>query len=511
MSAGLSSLKLQLECLVCFGSAGEDDQARGLFVKPLNDAERHGALSFRLDAVGHLLHEGASAVVRIRDTHDAGRFVHHDHVAIEPNDDIVVDAFHRLPGRIHRDADHATIRYGGHWFSHDVAIHAHLARTDQFAQLIPGCSLVRVTQGSIERAAFAGQDKLSLEPRHVLVHADNGSLADAGGQGGDGRARATIGGTLPVMDSGARWCWAFAALMVSACSLNRDGQSVVFGEPSSSSSAATGGGQSSSLTTVGSSAQAQGSSASAQSSSSAGGMGGSGPAASSGAGGAGGQGPGVGGQGGGTPVVSLTWNSWTIDMANKVVSAEKMPMYDAALFFHESVNATNLDGGNPFDAFSQGGHPGGFNASNQWWRNQGDYPYVGRSAVGRGMGSGESNALMPLNVNDLQAHPPDSSKLAVVAFEAPVKGDYTVTSFSARRVHFEGNQGAVVLRHPCKGGTVFDTLNVTNNRAWVHSNGVHAIGPMDKGDRICFGVGRGNDGYGWDAIEMAWVIEADVD
>ncbi len=175
-----------------------------------------------------------------------------------------------------------------------------------------------------------------------------------------------------------------------------------------------------------------------------------------------------------------------------------------------SSNAGGVDRGNLFRIFS-GQHIDYFNHVEDFWANikgKDAYPYAGKSSVDRGSDSGESNTPEPSGVRDLQLHPPDNDHLTVASFMAPFDGNYGISDLAVRRVH---NQGSIVTYK------VFDasknqvaTLTASNDRAWVTDEKIYELGFLSAGDRIYFGVDRGeNDNYYWDATEIAWTVTFD--
>jgi hypothetical protein len=131
------------------------------------------------------------------------------------------------------------------------------------------------------------------------------------------------------------------------------------------------------------------------------------------------------------------------------------------------------------------------------------YQYAGKSTVGRGEDSGETNAARPFGVRDLQLHPPQSDHLMVAAFVAPMAGDYGVADLAARRVSSSGSTVRYVAIAPSKA--VVSTLRAGSDRAWVRDPGQYPLGRLRADDRIYFAVDRDGD-YGWDATEIAFSV-----
>ncbi len=175
----------------------------------------------------------------------------------------------------------------------------------------------------------------------------------------------------------------------------------------------------------------------------------------------------------------------------------------AQLEFYESGNA-GVDRGLAFDTFRNVTHPDVFNHAEKLWTAGSDnYPYVAKSTINRGSDVGESNALAPLTVRDLQLHPPGNTHYTVAAFRAPEAGTYAVSNLAARRVDSAGGTARLRLFGPAK--TQLGSVQATTSRAWMRSTQTFDVGSLNAGDYIYFAL-DGEDGYGWDATEIAWVI-----
>jgi len=46
----------------------------------------------------------------------------------------------------------------------------------------------------------------------------------------------------------------------------------------------------------------------------------------------------------------------------------------------------------------------------------------------------------------------------------------------------------------------------TQDQAWVRDESVYVLGALEQGDRIYFGVGRGDAHFFWDATEIIWTV-----
>ncbi len=180
----------------------------------------------------------------------------------------------------------------------------------------------------------------------------------------------------------------------------------------------------------------------------------------------------------------------------------------AQLEFYESSNA-GVERGNVFDTFRASAHPDAFNhAERPWTFGNTDYPYAAKSTVNRGSDAGEGNAVAPLTARDLQLHPPGNTHYMVAAFSAPQAGSYSVSGLAVRRV--DANGGTVRLRLYGPGKNLLANLQATGNRAWVRSAQAYALGELAAGDTFYFAV-DGEDGYGWDATEIDWLVTAITD
>lgn len=161
---------------------------------------------------------------------------------------------------------------------------------------------------------------------------------------------------------------------------------------------------------------------------------------------------------------------------------------------------------NYFTIFNPDPHVEGFNNVQTFWSNQegGGYPYAGKSTVSRGNDANEFDMPQPLNVYDLQLHPPNNTHLTVAAFIAPVAGDYTISDLAARRVF---NQGATVTFLVFDSGKQQVTaLTAANDQIWIWDSESYTLKNIKANDRIYFAVSYDGD-YGWDATEIAFTVK----
>lgn len=101
--------------------------------------------------------------------------------------------------------------------------------------------------------------------------------------------------------------------------------------------------------------------------------------------------------------------------------------------YFESSDFHGIAAGAEFDS-EFGPHPEAFNHLASY-RSAGDsYPYAGRSSVVRGADQGESNAIGPFDVHDIQMHPPANGHSTIAAFHVSETGTYVVSNLAARRV-----------------------------------------------------------------------------
>jgi len=68
------------------------------------------------------------------------------------------------------------------------------------------------------------------------------------------------------------------------------------------------------------------------------------------------------------------------------------------------------------------------------------------------------------------------------------------------------------------GYRVFDSgenliahLVASANQDWVTDSATYSLGTLEAGKSIYFAVDRGDANYYWDAVEIAWTIEKDLE
>jgi hypothetical protein len=177
------------------------------------------------------------------------------------------------------------------------------------------------------------------------------------------------------------------------------------------------------------------------------------------------------------------------------------------LELYMSSSEGSVDKQTLFSKFSQG-HFDMFNHVADIWTNGTGpeaYPYAGKSTVGRGSDSGESNTPEPQGVRDLQLHPPETDHLTVAEFLIPFDGRFSISDLAVRRVHNEGNIVTYKVFDNAKNQIA--SLTASNDRAWVTDEKIYELDSLSAGDRIYFTVDKGeNDNYYWDATEIVWTV-----
>ncbi len=219
----------------------------------------------------------------------------------------------------------------------------------------------------------------------------------------------------------------------------------------------------------------------------------------------------------------VQWRSYDVTLqagATQGAAPDSTLSRTAQLEFYESSN-TGVDRGVPFTTFLPEAHPEDFNHAGTVWTSGTaplSYPYVAKSTVTRGNDAGEANAAAleragisasaAFAVRDLQLHPPDNAHNVVAAFRVPQAGNYSVSGLAVRRIDASGDTVRLRLYGPAKSELA--NLQATNDRAWVRSDETYLLGSLAAGDYIYFAV-NSEDGYGWDATEIDWLITADTD
>ena len=204
-----------------------------------------------------------------------------------------------------------------------------------------------------------------------------------------------------------------------------------------------------------------------------------------------------------TPMISESWNSYDTQMStgNSQATLTGSNGTIANLEFYESTDNNGVAQGNLFTDYNIGAHPDAFNNAEMVWSNDGTYPYVAKSTVGRGSDDGEGGTPSPFGVNDLQMHPPSSDNLTVSAFVAPVTGEYQVLNLAARRV--SPNVGGTSFKVFDQNQNLIAELSV-DNQTWV-TNSDSFILNLSANDRIYFAADR-EDIYNFDALEVSWTV-----
>lgn len=207
-----------------------------------------------------------------------------------------------------------------------------------------------------------------------------------------------------------------------------------------------------------------------------------------------------------TATYSAQWHSYNIALSEGApqgtVGEGDGSGTAADIEFYESTDNDGVSKGTLFSSYHNT-HADVFNNLGAYWSSSGDYPYAGKSSVGRGNDTGEDKAPDPAGVMDLQMHPPDNDHLTVCAFIVPEDGFYAVADLGIRRV--AGDGGLSSVRAFDGSGNELGSLNA-GNRTWNVSSDVLAAGNMTQGDRIYFAVDN-VDGYGYDATEISWTVK----
>lgn len=147
-----------------------------------------------------------------------------------------------------------------------------------------------------------------------------------------------------------------------------------------------------------------------------------------------------------------------------------------------------------------------------WYRSSGpawDKPAVGKSDVARGSRVDESGTPSPTGVYDLLMHPPNSEKLTVAAFVAPVGGHYYVKNLAARRATPWGTgdcEFKVFDESASLIATVQTGLGGSVDPAWHVDSATYDLGVLAQGDRIHFAVDYDGSPDN-DSTEVVWTVE----
>jgi len=102
---------------------------------------------------------------------------------------------------------------------------------------------------------------------------------------------------------------------------------------------------------------------------------------------------------------TTTWNSWDVVTQPGLPQAmvqDTLGLKTATVELYESTNNSGVTKGSLFSTYNAGAHPQTFNhVQNYWAAAAGStYPYAGKSTVGRGLDTGETNAPPPSGVFD---------------------------------------------------------------------------------------------------------------
>jgi len=209
------------------------------------------------------------------------------------------------------------------------------------------------------------------------------------------------------------------------------------------------------------------------------------------------------------PGQSTVWNSYNVVTQTgtpQAIVTDTSGLKTATVELYESTNNGGVNKGSLFATFTSGLHPAVFNRAQAYWSAAGGqtYPYGGKSTVGRGLDTGETNAAAPAGVFDLQLHPPNNDHLVVAAYLVPENGTYEVSNLAVRRV--DGNPNQTVRYRVFNPQKVqIANLQATSNQAWVSDPSTYSLGQLTAGQYIYFGVAR-DGGYSWDASEINWAV-----
>lgn len=188
---------------------------------------------------------------------------------------------------------------------------------------------------------------------------------------------------------------------------------------------------------------------------------------------------------------------------------------------YESTNDDGVTEGSLFDAYTTTAlAPAAANydgAAGIWYRSGGpswDIPAWGKSAIARGSDPDETSTPVPTGVYDLQGQTPNSAKLTVAAFVAPVGGTYTISSLYARRTTAWA-AGTTTFKVFDSSASLVASIVAGNagvaDPAWKAVSGAGALGPytLAAGDKLYFALD--SDGVpDNDATEVAFTITAVV-
>jgi len=210
-----------------------------------------------------------------------------------------------------------------------------------------------------------------------------------------------------------------------------------------------------------------------------------------------------------SPPAPASWNSYDViinsESPQATVTDETGLNITAELFFYESTDSAGVAFGTSLDVYNDGDHGDIFNhVENYWTFDLGfTYPYIGYSTVKRGDDINETLAPDPLYVIDLQMFPPENEHSIVMAFIAPLSGEYSINKLACRRVSDEGGIASYSVFN--NNAEFQNSLTATNEQSWmVDDDSIH-LGTVSAGENIYFAVHK-NDTNDFDATEIAWRI-----
>ncbi|MFN0275827.1 MAG: PKD domain-containing protein, partial [Chitinophagales bacterium] len=203
------------------------------------------------------------------------------------------------------------------------------------------------------------------------------------------------------------------------------------------------------------------------------------------------------------------WNSYDMIMLSDSPHAYIPDAFDIGLpayfHFYESADDEGTLFGNSLSVYNPDQHIEGYNKAENIWSFDylyNAYPYVAKSTVSRGSDENETEAPFPSGVFDLQIFPPANAHNMVVAFKAPVTGNYSVKNISARRVSSIGSKTRFKVQ---KNGQVISSLLPLYDQKWLNDPDLHDLGTMNAGDEMYFTLNK-KDYEFYDATEIAFTI-----
>lgn len=210
-----------------------------------------------------------------------------------------------------------------------------------------------------------------------------------------------------------------------------------------------------------------------------------------------------------SPGSTLEWNSQDVTPTGLNSSAtvnDTTETVSANVEFYKSVNIGGIDKGLLFTQYTAGNHIEAHQKVKTFYSfdPEGGHPYAGKSTVGRGSDSGESNTPSPLSVMDLQLHPPDDERTTVAEFSAPRTGTYVISDLAARRIDPMTDQLAEYrVYNNAKSLLVAIPANIPS--VWTTNTQQFTL-TLNQGDKIYFAVNALGRNW-WDSIEIMWKIK----